>query len=230
MKKSLSSLAVLLLAGLISGCAHQLEVKNLNAYRNLSILPLEKPLTVGIVPQAGDVNARRVIKGVGTALNRYAATVRLPYAVNTALPVDVIASIAIHPEYKGSGWNFLINFPGFLVWAPAWHGYVYKADYDVRIALREPAEQAAFASWNIPVQLNIRHADINRTWTEISWFEVGIIAFVGGIVFIDYDDEVSPILAGEIERPLGDYIAQEIVLRLNQHLHATAGAGAAVKR
>jgi len=70
-------------------------------------------------------------------------------------------------------------------------------------------------SFYIPVVLDIRHAAINRTWTEISWFEVSVIAFVGGIVFVQYDDSVTPLTSEKAAPVVGDYIAQEIVAKLN---------------
>ena len=70
-------------------------------------------------------------------------------------------------------------------------------------------------SFSIPIELDVRHADINRTWTGISWLEYGVIAFLGGLAFMEYDDKVSPILADEIREPIGEYIAQEIMGRLN---------------
>ena len=49
--------------------------------------------------------------------------------------VDFIVKLDIPTEYKGSGWNFLINFPGFLIFTPAWNGYVYKVNHTVDILL-----------------------------------------------------------------------------------------------
>ena len=66
-----------------------------------------------------------------------------------------------------------------------------------------------------PVNLNLRHADISRTWTEIGWLEWSVIPFIGAFVFIRYDKGVTPILMDAIQDPIGDYIAQEIVVRIN---------------
>ena len=132
------------------------------------------------------------------------------------IEADFVARIHVRPEYRGSGWNFLINFPGFLVWMPAWHGYVYKANYEVETVLTRGSDNRQIDSWTVPVRLNLRHAEFDRTWTEISWLEVGAIAFLGGLYCITYDDDVSPIVARETQKPLGDYVAQQIVSRLNQ--------------
>jgi hypothetical protein len=155
------------------------------------------------------------MKGVGTALRKYTSNVTLPYQPGSTRPVDVIAHITIQPTYEGSGWNFLINFPGFLIWTPAWHGYNYNVKYDVAITLMDGPNKRQLDSWKMPIDLHVRHADIDRTWTEISWLEVGAIAFVGGICFIQYDSDVTPLLLDKIENPIGDYIAQEIIHHFN---------------
>jgi hypothetical protein len=198
-----------------SGCSHQLEVKNLRSYQNMQMNPLHKPLVVGVVPSTEDVDSQRLMKGIGTGLGKYSATVLLPYMPGSEKKADVIAKIAIRPEYKGSGWNFLINWPGFLIWTPAWNGYVYKVNYGVDILLSKGTDNSKIDSWSIPINLNLRHAAINRTWTEIGWLEWGVIPLIGGIVFIQYDPNVTPILVDKIEVPIGDYIAQEIIARLN---------------
>jgi len=209
---------ILLLAavsGLLFGCSHPLEIHNLRSYRNVEMQPLDQSLSIGITPSSMSVDEMRLTKGVGSALGRHAAKVTLPYNPASEKQVDVIAQVGIKSHYSGSGLNFLINFPGFLIWAPAWNGYVYEARYDIDIALTRAADRVPIDRWTTPVILDIRHSDISRTWTEISWFEVGAIALIGGVVFTQYDSDVTPLLVDAIETPIGDYLAQEIVLRLN---------------
>lgn len=207
--------AALLSSLFVTGCSHPLTVKNLNSYSNLGMMSLEKRLSIGVIPQTGDIHCEKLVKGVGEALGKYSADVLLPYSVGSSRKVDVLANINIRPEYKGSGWNFLVNFPGFLVFAPAWNGYIYKVNYNVDVLLTRVTDNKKIDSFNLPINLNIRHAAMNRTWTEVSWFEVGAIALVGGVVFIGYDNNVSPLVAEKIKLPIGDYIAQEIISRIN---------------
>ncbi len=191
------------------GCTHQLKNKNLNAYYNTSIPALETPLRVGIRSACTDINDQQLVYGIGSNLAKYNA--RITTAVNNDNSnVDVIATVSVLSDYKGSGWNFLINFPGFLVWAPAWNGYVYQVTHNVNVQLSDAKTGKAINTINVPVSLNIRHADFDRTWTEISWLEVGIIAFVGGIVFIGYDDDVTPLVEQKAGQVITDYIARQI--------------------
>jgi len=211
------SRAVLPGLGLLTlGCAHALEVTNLDAYRTTTIASLPHKVSIGIVESVPDATTQRLVKGIGNELLKYSTQVILPYTPSSPQqPVDVVAHISIVPTYKGSGWNFLINWPGFLVFAPAWHGYDYEADYDISGTIMNGTDDGEICSFSLPIHLDVRHAAINRTWTEISWLEYGAIAFIGGLVFIRYDAGVTPQLVDAVADPLGDRIAQEIVTKLN---------------
>ena len=196
-----------------AGGSHTLNVKNLSQYQAVTANSLSKPLRVGVAAQGQE--SQQLIAGIARQLGQYRATVRYPCSANEA-DVDVMASVVVRSDYSGSGWNFLINFPGFLVWAPAWNGYVYKVSHTIDIQLTRGAGGERIDAFSIPVVLDVRHAAIDRTWTEVSWFEFGVIAFVGGIVFIQYDEDVTPLLEEKTSAPIGTFVAQEIVSRLNQ--------------
>ena len=219
MKKHFKKLSIFMsmLILLATGCTHTLEIKNLSTFENMSLSSLERPVSIGIIPTSVDLHGQKLIKGIATELGKASANILLPYFPNSTKEVDITAKIVVKPEYRGSGWNFLINFPGFLIFTPAWNGYVYQVNYDVDVLLTDQKNNNKIDSFQIPVHLNIRHADMNRTWTEISWFEVGSIALISGIIFIQYDDSVSPLVAEKIQIPIGDYIAQEIVARVNNY-------------
>jgi len=201
---------------LTAGCSHQLTIKNLDMYRGHGLTSFEKPTTIGIAGNSNDQEQRRIMEGVAGALNGYQTKVIFPYSQRDSKPVDVIVHFDITTEHKGSGWNFLVNFPGFLVFAPAWNGYVYKVNYDIDCALIKTDSNERIGQFDVPVALNIRHADMNRTWTEVSWLEWGVIALIGGFVFISYDNNVTPLVSDKMESPLGKYIAQKIVKTLNE--------------
>jgi len=94
----------------------------------------------------------------------------------------------------------------------------------VMILLTGCAHQKAYNgetinSFSVPIYLKIRHADISRTWTEAGGFLVappvsGAIPLIGGICFIQYDDDVTPLAADKIQVPIGDYVAQKIITRI----------------
>ena len=202
-----------------AGCTHQLTVTNLNKYKNIDINPLDRPLTIGIVSNYAKPDDQKLLNGIATALVNSSAKVLMPYANVKNGGADVVATIAIKSTYDGSGTNFWINFPGFMVWAPAWNGYIYEVNHTVDVKLANAGGQQ-FERFSLPINLDIRHADINRTWTEASWLEFGAIALVGGIVFTGYDEKVTPLLADAIQMPVGNYISQEIIKRVNKYMDA----------
>lgn len=215
----LSFITTLLCAELVflSGCTHPLAIKNLSNYQSFGITSFEKPVKIGIVVNTAEPDEKRILDGVANALGSYSAQVVMPYQPSGQKPVDIIVHAGIVGVHEGSGWNFLVNFPGFLIWAPAWNGYLYEVKYTINCTLIKSSTQETIDQFKIPIALNIRHADFNRTWTEISWLEVGVIALIGGLVFTSYDQNVTPLVSEKIENPIGKYIAQEIVKRINAH-------------
>ena len=198
-----------------TGCSHQLTIKNIDSYRTYGMIHLNKPLTIGIMSDANVPEQQKLLDGVSSALAQSSARVIFPFSMHNHSKVDVIANVEISSEHKGSGWNFLINWPGFFIFTPAWHGYNYEVRHTIHCTLTEGETKAVIDTFQIPIALDIRHAAINRTWTEISWLEVSAIAFVGGLVFINYDESVTPLVSEKVEGPLGKYIAHEIVKRIN---------------
>lgn len=148
-------------------------------------------------------------------LKRYSDSVIWPYQPSAETPVDILVHINIFPEYGGSGRNFFVNFPGFLIWAPAWAGYKYRVRYLFAVTLRDVRKNQSFDKFEIPISLDVRQAEFDRTWTEISWFEVGVIAFIGGIYFTGYDPDITPKVVDAAQGTIADYVAGEIITRIN---------------
>ena len=202
-------LLLLVSASIFAGCAHNLQIRNLDAYRNTSLACLQKPVNLGVRVKSPEMEGRRFVKEVAESLLKY--NVNATTAVmNDHSGLDAIATISVVSEYNGSGWNFLINWPGYLIFAPAWHGYNYEIKHNFTVLITDAKSEAVINSFILPVSLNIQHAAMNRTWTEVGWLEVGIIPLIGGIIFIDYDDNVTPIAHDKARPVIADYIAQEI--------------------
>ena len=219
-KRFVLSITALIIMTFITGCAHQLEIKNMRTYRSMELHSPAKKISVGIIPtiQANDYGSLSLVKGISSELAKQVEVI-LPYLKTSSRKVDVIAQINIKSEYKGSFWNLPINFPGFLIFVPAWHGYVYRINYDVDISLTKAYNNETINAFSVPIYLKIRHADISRTWTVAGGFLAappvsGAIPLIGGICFIQYDDDVTPLAADKIQIPIGDYIAQKIIAKI----------------
>ena len=223
MKKQIAKtrylLGLLMLTSLVtvSGCKHSLNVKNIDDYSYFISTPLQKNVSIGLMTETKDVYCDVLADSISNSLGRYFPDIHILNGLSGPKDVDVIADISITPNYKGSAWNFLINFPGFIVLAPVWNGYIYKVNYNVDVELISSVNLKRIDSFEIPVELDIRHADINRTWTNGMWvLDYGLTAFVGGLFYVNYDESVSPLLAYDLKSSIGYYVAQKIVDRVNQ--------------
>ncbi len=196
----------------LSGCAHPLTVKNLDLYKPSFVNSQQSNLRIGLVGVTSTPEEERLLTAAANALKRDGLKVEYPFHVNDSnrAAVDYIVKVATSSDYKGSGWNFLINWPGFLVWAPAWHGYNYRAIYGFDVDITDAKTGESLPRISSPVDLEIRHADMNRTWTELSWLEWSLIAFIGGIVFTRYDKSVTPLLVNAVETRIADYTSSKI--------------------
>lgn len=202
-------LAVVFLA---TGCAHTLEVKNIGLYKPMAISTPSSDIRVGLSAVTSGPEEERLVMAVANALKRDGFKVTYPFFVNEgSLPsVDYAVKLTTSSQYKGSGWNFLINWPGFLIWTPAWHGYKYRVVYGFDADITDTTTHSTLPRISSPVDLDIRHADIGRTWTEVSWLEWSAIAFVGGLIFTRYDHDITPQVLDATETKIGDYVASKI--------------------
>jgi len=187
-------------------------IKNIGMYQPEFINSSNKTCSIGLIVETGSPVEGRLASAIANNLKKNGITVYYPYYPNTvdSPTVDYVAKINFSETYKGSGMNFLVNFPGFIIFAPALFGYGYNIKYEYNIDITQQASGTAFPRLHIPIDLKIRHAASNRTWTEISWLEVGVIALIGGIVFIQYDNSVTGIVLDQYENKLGDYVASKI--------------------
>lgn len=201
---------------LISGCSHTFEVKNMSLYKPQFVNLQGKDIRVGISAVTSTPEEERLVMAITNALKREGLKITYPFYSNdeNRNSVDYVVKLACSSQYNGSGWNFLINWPGFLVWTPAWHGYKYKVLYGFDADITNTKTNEALPRISSPVELDIRHADMGRTWTELSWLEWSVIAFIGGIMFTRYDHDVTPLLLDHAEYKVGDYVASKIASAL----------------
>jgi len=121
------------------------------------------------------------------------------------------------------------EFSWLSVFVPALNGYVYQVSYDTNVVLQKTEDSTTIATFDVPITLNLRHAISIARGRKLSWLEVGVIAFVGGIVFTQYDTSVTPVVMKDLGPQLGEYLATEIMkpVRSQASLHFgfTRGTG-----
>lgn len=127
---------------------------------------------------------------------------------------DVV--IALHPQvtYEGSAWNMPITFPGFLLFAHAWNGYVYYANIETGITIYDPRSKQVIEEDSLNTRYSMRHCDFERGfWASTGWWTpgYGATSLLSSFFMTRYDTDASKPFQEEIRTPYGEYIAESIV-------------------
>jgi len=201
------------ICALAIGCAHGLEITNTGDYFFPPAVSLKQPLKLGITSASDShIQNSRYVSAIIDALQRTGSFERIVHPFNAAVhgdQVDTVIDIAVNPRYSGRGSNFFVNWPGFLIWAPAIWGYGYIAEIDTVATITK--KDGAPQQISIPTKYYFREAEFDRTWTELSWFEVSIIALIGGIYDTQYDVDVTDDFISKASPTYGPYVANKIM-------------------
>jgi len=193
MKLKLTLLFVLITLYCI-GCSHNMQVTNMKDNFSPPIPPPKETIKIGIKSSDdAEMEKCKYVSAVVDAIRRSGSFEKTIYPYSHSVhngDVDVIVDLSVSPTYSGNGSNFLVNWPGFLIFAPAIWGYGYNAEIETTASITF-SEQNISQQISMPTKYKFRQAEIDRTWTELGWFEVGIIPLIGGIAFTQYDPDVT---------------------------------------
>ena len=218
--KKLFCLCLVSVAFVTAGCSHGLHITNLN--ENFSVPPpaLSSSPTIGI-KSSNDTQTQnsKYINAIVDSLKRTGGFKKIIYPYNRASheEVDIILELAVIPTYSGKGSNFFVNWPGFIIFAPAIWGYGYTADIQTLATATYPYSNS-YQGIVVNTKYNFRQAEIDRTWTELGWLEAGIIPLIGGIVFMQYDEDVTDEFIIKVSSVYGPFVANKIIASLRQNL------------
>jgi len=227
--KKLLYLCLVSISFLVVGCSHGLRITNLNEHFSPPPPSLISSPIIGI-KSSNDVHAQnsKYISAIVDSLKRTGGFEKVIYPYNQSLnnEVDVILELTVIPEYSGEGSNFFVNWPGFIIFAPAIWGYGYTADIHTIATATYPYNNSSHEIL-VDTKYNFRQAEIDRTWTELGWLEIGIIPLIGGIAFIQYDVDVTNKFIAEVSNSYGPFVANKIIASISQNLTQPNKANAA---
>ncbi len=196
------------------GCTHTMEVRNLNQYSLSSTAPRSLRLSFDRLPV--DEASRTLAAAVKDGLAAHSSVERVAVVGETPPDFQPDYVVTVHPktQFDGSGWNYLVAFPGFLIFTHAWNGYVYSAQTTTEIEIRRPGMQDLVASRTVETDWNLRHCDFGRgAWTSSGWYTpfYGGLNLVVGFFMIQYDDGATAPFTTTVHDPYGKYIANHVV-------------------
>jgi hypothetical protein len=198
---------------LMTACSHGLHVTNMDDYFAPPLLPKKEALRVGVTSNSdGHIQNSRYVAAIADALrtNPSVEKVIYPYAATVEDQVDVLIDISLNPRYSGRWSNFFVNWPGFLIWAPAIWGYGYNAEIATVVNITRLSDRHS-QQISIPTQYSFRHAEMDRTWTELGWLEVSIIPFIGGFYMTQYDPDVTNEFIRQVSPVYGQYVTRKVL-------------------
>jgi hypothetical protein len=215
-----------------AACSHTLEVKNLDLYRAPVRVGAEglRP-DVAVLPFAGSSDAMAYFNAIVERLAQSGTIGRLRtdyVALGTGEPPDLVVRITPEVTYRSSGWNFLINWPGFLIFTPAWNGYVYYADIVTKVVVYDSGGQLLLET-SVPISYSIRQAEMDRTiFTGLTWLELSVLAFGGGIYNARvFDRDLIGALEIHVKDNYATYVMGSVGPRVAPAFEAAARAAAA---
>lgn len=211
----MSAAKILLLAWTLSGCAHTLEVLNLDDYNlPVSYEESDKKLNIGIAPYMGDTSSIWYFNAIVERLymDSDISMLKTNYVPNKQrgdFRPDYIVSIEPSETFESAAWNYLITFPGWIIFTAAWHGYNYYAYIVTTISIQN-SNGNELRRREIETPYSIRHAELDRTfWPVFAWSWISIL---GGIYnALSYDSDVTLPFRNKIKNNYGIYISRNIL-------------------
>lgn len=194
------------------GCSHNLKIFNLEKLPSrtcdFSQRGLRLKLIDGTMTEESDLLASEVARALATQ-----ADYNVQYNLRHATEYDAAVQISLKSDYSGSGANFLVSWPGFIFFTPAWLGYKYHARYEIAIDMSKVAGQPLTRVKTIPLHLEIRHSEFDRTWgAECGWTIVLFMApIINGVYCISYDTDITEAIHAAAFPKIAASVATEIV-------------------
>jgi len=195
------------------GCEHQLEIMNA-PLAPVAAPGISPPIRVGVVNRTNSPEVEGYVEAVARSLQLNGNVEKVIYPYIPSQPVDAIAYIDVQPQYRGVGTNFWVDWPGFLIFAPAWHGYSYHADVVTRAEVVSGDNQQPIGNVEWQYDYAFRQADIGRSWVEVGWLEWSAIPFIGGIMATKYDTDQTPHFITAAGPSYGNQVATGIAQQL----------------
>jgi hypothetical protein len=205
----------LVLIAIMAGCSHPLQIINPHEYDAFYYTRtpyLVNEVAIGVSPASSDQEEVFIgyicdsLNGIGNVSIQY------PYVKSPEHPVDYVLDLDVSVTYGGAGSNFYVSFPGFIVFAPAWHGYNYSADIITEVSITDYKTGMVISQASLQTLYKCVQAEFDRTWIEIGWlpFTFGAIPLLGGLVFMEYDPDITDSFNYELSAPYGEWISTRI--------------------
>ena len=190
--KKLTCFVAVGLAFLMCACSHPLRITNEKNF-TASDITLSKPTKIGFL-STQDKLLNSVIEEID--FSPTITMVKKNYQINKDIvsrnDVDYVCELSQNMKFSASGQNFIITFPGFIVFTHAWLGYKYTIEIDTQSKVLETSGNT-LSEANIITPYEIRHTSFARGAASslIGWCTpgLGILDIIPGAIFASSYDK-----------------------------------------
>lgn len=195
---------------LVSGCSYPLSITSEPKSNGSNKSP--KPVSLGF-SHTEDKLINSVIDEVG----RYATikSAKKDYQFGTGVEApDYMCELSQTTSYNASGQNFIITFPGFLIFTHSWLGYKYYIDIATQSKVLTPdgvvKTEAVFTT-----PYEIRFTSFARgASSSLGWFTpgYGVLNIITATIFAtSYDDRATPSFIENVKPSYSMYVSKELL-------------------
>ncbi len=197
----------------VSGCSHTLTVENMRDFCLASTIESPgKKIDVGIKPAIGNYDQIWCYNSIVEKFNSRREIGK--FCSNfvdgrSIFKPDYILSLEPQVKYESSGWNYIVNFPGGIIFAPAWHGYTYYVKIATNVAIYS-GDGSELKKFTIDTSYSIRHSEFDRTWYPA--FQFCVLNALGGFytAFV-YDNDITSHVKNVIKDNYSSYVVGNIM-------------------
>lgn len=199
------------------GCVHNMQVRNLDEFQLTAHTAKRHTLRL-TAATAGPTQPYAVMIRDGLVKHPSIAQVALASepTYDSKPDADVQADVTV--KYEGSGANLPITFPGFLLFAHAWNGFVYKADIVTNLTVTLAATGET-RTRTLKTRYDMRHCDFGRGfWASSGWFLPGLggTSLLAGFFMMSYDTDATPRFSTAVHDAYGAFVANNIAQLLSE--------------
>ena len=209
MKKSI--ILICFLGLVLAGCTYPLKIINTSEFQPAFVKTAE-PIAIGF-PATNDGLINSVIAEV--SLNAFVKDVKKGYRMGMGLEVDYVCDLSYNLEFRASKNNALITFPGFLLFAHAWAGYMYHIELETRSRILDPnGEVLSIATISTPYVIRYTSFARGATSSLVGWVTpgYGILDIIPALIYSSkYDDRATEDFLVKVEPSYKAYVSSKVL-------------------
>jgi len=223
MKPLIALTLIVALAG--GGCTHSLKISKAPKLPTGMVAP-EKKVAIGFKPVANQPLLQAAINRIQA--EPAVARSEQNFKYGNGFNPDYVSELSILTNrHKACGENFLITFPGFIVFTHAWLGYRYKVEMETQSRLYD-SDANLVSEEIITTPFEFRHCSFARGAASgiCGWLLPGYggAAVIPGVIFAaSYDKRANEPFVQKALNPYAEYVSGQVLRQLRDLETKTQG-------